>query len=68
MATTWQDPDLGKSPDLLCGERDKRIQDAIELKQPDRIPILMGAGYLLAEMGGINRKELYDNPAKARSC
>ena len=66
MATTWQDPDLGKSPEQLCAERAKRIQDACELKQPDRIPILMGAGYLLAEMGGITRKEYYDNPAKAQ--
>ena len=66
MTTTWQDPDLGKSPEQLCAERAKRVQDAIELKQPDRIPIFMGTGYMLAELGGITRKELYDNPAKSQ--
>jgi len=66
MATNWQDPDHGKSAEQVCAERAKRIQDASVLKQPDRIPILMGAGYLLPEMGGITRKEYYDNPAKAQ--
>ena len=52
------------SPEFLA--RAKRMQDAIELEQPDRIPISMGFGYFLAEYGGITRQELYDNPEKAQ--
>ncbi len=48
------------SPEFLA--RAKRFDDAIELKQPDRVPLLMGFGYYLAEMGKVSRQELYDNP------
>lgn len=58
--------DVGKSPEQLCGERARRIADAIACKKPDRIPLLMGMGYYLAEMGGVSKQELYDNPAKAQ--
>ncbi len=53
--------DTGKSNAQLLAERAKRLQDAIELKQPDRIPINMPAGYLLAEYGGVTHRELQDN-------
>jgi len=58
--------DTGKSPEQLLGERAKRIQDALELGQPDRIPLSMPAGYLLADYGGITHQELLFNPAKAQ--
>ena len=58
--------DAGKSAEQLVGERNQRVVDAIALKQPDRIPVLMGAGFLLAEMGGITKQELYENPEKAQ--
>ena len=58
--------DAGKSTEQLLAERSKRLQDAIELKQPDRIPINMPAGYLLAEYGGITHREQQDNLAKAQ--
>jgi uroporphyrinogen-III decarboxylase len=57
-------PDFTPSPEYLA--REKRVRDALELRQPDRIPILMGLGYLTAEMGGITRQELYENPGKAQ--
>jgi uroporphyrinogen-III decarboxylase len=41
--------------------RDKRVQDAVQLKQPDRIPLLMGMGYHLAEMGGVTKQALYED-------
>lgn len=52
------------SPEFLA--RAKRIQDAVELKQPDRIPLIMGFGYFLADYGGITRQELHDNWEKAQ--
>lgn len=53
--------DAGKSPEQLLAERGKRLQDAMELKQPDRIPISLAAGYLLAEYGGVTHREQQDN-------
>jgi len=58
--------DAGKSPEQLLAERQQRVTDAIQLKQPDRIPLVMGMGYLLAETGGITKQELYENPEKAQ--
>ncbi len=58
--------DTGKTPEQLCAERNQRMLDAMTCKQPDRVPLLMSMGYYLAEMGGITRQELYDNPAKAQ--
>lgn len=58
--------DIAKSNEQLYAERAKRMQDALELKQPDRIPLSMGAGYFLAEYGGITHQEQQDNWAKAQ--
>jgi hypothetical protein len=60
-------PDAGKSPDVLCAERDKRIRDAVALRRPDRVPIILAAGYLLAEYGGISNQELQDDPEKCQA-
>ncbi len=60
--TTTHVLDAGKAPEQLCAERNQRIIDAIQLKQPDRIPLLMGMGYYLAEMGGVTKQDLYDKP------
>ncbi len=68
MATISPIPgsDIGKSPEQLCAERNQRVIDAIQMKQPDRIPLILGLGYQLAEMGGITRQDLYDYPEKAQ--
>ncbi len=58
--------DSGKTPQQLFAERSKRLQDALELRQPDRIPIVLGFGYMLAEMYGITRQEQTENFAKAQ--
>ena len=47
------------SPEFLA--RDQRVKDAIQLKQPDQIPLLMGMGYHLAEMGGVTKQALYED-------
>jgi len=54
--------DTTKTPEVLGAERARRIQDAIELKQPDRVPLSMSIGYMLADMGGISKQELLENP------
>jgi uroporphyrinogen-III decarboxylase len=53
-----------KTAEQLFAERAKRMQDALELRQPDRIPIQLGFGYMLAEMGGITRQEQHENGEK----
>jgi uroporphyrinogen-III decarboxylase len=63
---TTANPDAGKSPQQLLGERAKRLQDAYELRQPDRVPIQMGFSYFLAEYGGITRQEFHENPEQAQ--
>jgi len=45
--------------------RAERLQAALELKQPDRIPIVLWFGLFLADYAGITRQELYENPEKA---
>jgi hypothetical protein len=56
----------GKSSEQLYAERSKRIWDAAVLKQPDRIPVSMTAGYLLAEYGGITHQELQDDHERSQ--
>ncbi|RPJ40376.1 MAG: hypothetical protein EHM21_14765 [Chloroflexi bacterium] len=58
--------DENKSPEQLYQERAKRTQDAIELRQPDRVPIQLGMSYMLAEWGGVTKQELHENPEKAQ--
>jgi uroporphyrinogen-III decarboxylase len=66
MSQKFQDPDLGKNSEQLFAERMQRLQDAVQLKQPDRIPINLGFGYMLPEIGGITRQEYHANPEKAQ--
>ena len=66
MPNTYQDPDLNKSPEQLLAERSQRLVDVMQLKQPDRIPISLGFGYMLPEMAGITRQEFQDDSKKAQ--
>lgn len=56
--------EAGKSAEALLAERDRRVRDAAALKRPDRVPLVLAAGYLLAEYGGISSQELQDDDAK----
>jgi len=58
---TSSNMDAGKTPEQLFGERVKRVQDVMQMKQPDRIPIFLFVSNYLSEFGGVNRQELYDN-------
>ena len=38
---------MEKTAEVLCAERLQRIEDAYDMKQPDRVPISMNLGYML---------------------
>jgi uroporphyrinogen-III decarboxylase len=63
-AQPYKDPDMGKTSEQLLAERSKRLQDAMQLKQPDRIPIQLDMSYMLAEMYGVSRQEQHENGEK----
>lgn len=56
--------DAGKAPEQLLAERTARFEDACALREPDRIPIFMPAGYFLADWGGVSHKQLLEDHEK----
>lgn len=58
---------MQKTAEQLREERAKRLQDAYDLKQPDRIPIVLNLGYMLSRLGGISNAELESNPDKSQA-
>ncbi|HSW38267.1 MAG TPA: hypothetical protein VLL97_02105, partial [Acidobacteriota bacterium] len=61
---TYADPDVGKPAEQLLAERTKRMQDALRLRQPDRIPIQLIMSYMLAEMYGVTRRQQHEDDNK----
>jgi hypothetical protein len=57
-------PVAGKTPQQLFAQRTQRIVDALQLKQPDAVPVVLFLGYMLADMGGITRQEQHENAEK----
>jgi hypothetical protein len=55
-----------KTPEELLAERTKRVKDAYELRVPDRVPIDLNFGYMLARLGGITYQELERDHEKAQ--
>ncbi len=53
-------------PAELLAQRSRRIQAAYDLRVPDRVPISISFGYMLARLGGITCQELESNHAKAQ--
>jgi uroporphyrinogen-III decarboxylase len=49
----FKDPDIGKPARQLREERQKRLNDAIDLKVPDRVPITCPMGNFPAKYAGI---------------
>lgn len=43
----------GKTPEQLYGEREKRVTDAIALKEPDRVPFIWRGGYFPIRYAGL---------------
>jgi uroporphyrinogen-III decarboxylase len=60
----FTDPDAGKDPEQLLAERTRRLQDAMQLKQPDRVPIQLSMSYMLADMYGVSHQEQHENAQK----
>ena len=51
----------GKSPEALYAEREKRIMDAISLKQPDRLPTILFSHFWVGHYNGMTcRETMYD--------
>ena len=52
---------MSRTPQELFQERDQRVNDAIALRKPDRIPVIPLFGAFASVYAGISRKdELYD--------
>ncbi|MCX6006944.1 MAG: hypothetical protein NTZ34_06745 [Chloroflexi bacterium] len=54
---------MDKTPDVLYSEREKRINDAIQLKVPDRVPFFPLTPVIAAKYAGISMKEAFYDPA-----
>lgn len=52
----------GKAPEQLFDERAKRIWDAAQLKQPDRVPVVLGGTLFAARYGGLDFASAYYEP------
>jgi hypothetical protein len=55
---------MEKSPQQLYEERVKRVEDAIQLKVPDRVPVALSLGYFPAKYTGITCADAFYNPAR----
>jgi len=52
---------MGKTPEELFQEREQRVHDAVQLKEPDRVPIMCLSGFFPAYYAGITCEEaMYD--------
>ena len=52
------------SNERLYQQRLNRIEDAVHLKRPDRVPIILEFGYFVAGYAGIGYQELFCDPLK----
>jgi hypothetical protein len=55
---------MGETPEKLYAERKKRIDDAIQLKKPDRVPLFIGENGWCLEYAGVSWEEALYNPEK----
>jgi len=55
---------VDKTPEQLYQEREKRVFDAIQLKVPDRVPIIATGGFFAARYAGMTGKEVMYDPDK----
>jgi hypothetical protein len=56
--------DQNKSAAQLFQEREKRVADAVQLKVPDRVPIIASFSYFPAKYTGLTCEDAYFNTAK----
>jgi len=55
---------MGNTKAALYAEREKRVLDAIALKVPDRVPIIVRYGYFPVKYAGITMQEFIYEPEK----
>lgn len=55
---------MAKTSEELYGEREKRVLDAIALKVPDRVPIVVLFGFFPAKYAGLTVEEAMYDPEK----
>src|SRR4030042_399459 len=55
---------MRKTAQQLYKERVKRIEDAIRLKTPDRVPVMLSLGYFPAKYTGLTCADAFYNPVK----
>jgi uroporphyrinogen-III decarboxylase len=54
--------EMEKTPEKLYDEREKRLRDAIELKEPDRVPVVLAMNYFPARyVNGVTVKDSFYN-------
>jgi len=59
----------GKTPEQLFAEREKRVIDAVELRESDRVPLTLGEGVFAARYAGLPVSAMYyDLAAYRRAC
>lgn len=52
---------MEKTPEVLFQEREKRVHDAVQLKEPDRVPVMAMTGFFPATYSGMTcREAMYD--------
>ena len=54
---------MNKTAEQLYQERAKRIEDAIQLKVPDRVPTVLNVGYFPAKYAGVTCADAFYKPA-----
>ena len=59
---------MAKSPEELYQERLKRVEDAIALRVPDRVPVFLQWGFFPARYTGITYEEYMYDPEKATNA
>lgn len=58
----------GKTPEHLYAERERRIVDAIQLKEPDRVPVFIRVDYFAPKYAGVPASAMfYDQAAYKRA-
>lgn len=50
---------MGKTPEELFKERSKRVEDAVQLKVPDRVPVAPNFGFFYAKYAGITCEQAH---------
>ena len=60
---------MAKTAAQLYEERQQRVQDAIDLKEPDRVPVSLQAGYFPSKhIKGVVNQDAFFEPAKWRKA